>query len=66
MVDDVLIGDISMSEHSLNQLTNWTKEKVMTLPVKTTEERVPDNFYTVHQNRTDPAADVVRSACFVY
>lgn len=62
LVDEVLIGDISMSRHSLNQINNWIDKKVITLPVKTIGEYIPKNFYTVHKNRKDPAADVVRSA----
>lgn len=61
LIDEVLIGDISMRENSLEQINKWIKDEVITLPVKTNGEYIPENFYTVHQNRKDPAADVVRS-----
>ena len=61
-VDEVLVGDIAMSEASLNRLDTWIEEKIITLPVVEVVESLPANFYEVHVNRPDVAADVVRSS----
>lgn len=61
LVDEVLIGDISMSENNLEILNEWIENEVITLTVKSTANYLPENFYNVHQNRRDPAADVIRS-----
>lgn len=63
LVDEVLIGDISVSENSLKRLMKWVKDEVLLLPVKvTSEENLTENFYSVHSNRKDVAADVVRAS----
>src|SRR5699024_4831885 len=60
-VDEVLIGDIEMSENSLKRLNNWMKNQIISLPIKGLKESLPKNFYEIHVNRPDVAADVVRS-----
>lgn len=61
-VDEVLIGDISMSETSLQRLKRWIEDQVIHLPLSSVAGTLPDNFYTVHHNRKDVAEYVVRSA----
>lgn len=61
-VDEVLVGDIEMSEESLKRLDEWIDDEVITLPLKKLKEEVPANFYDTHVNRPDVAADVVRSS----
>lgn len=60
-VDEVLIGDISMSEKSLNRLKRYLEEGVITLLLSSVENNLPENFYSVHRNRKDVASHVVRS-----
>ena len=61
-VDEVLVGDIEMSEDSLKRLDNWMKDQIISLPMKEWKENLPKNFYEVHVNRPDVAEDVVRSS----
>ncbi|HIZ71591.1 MAG TPA: DUF871 family protein [Candidatus Atopostipes pullistercoris] len=61
-VDEVLVGDIEMSENSLKRLEDWMKDDIISLPMKEWNEELPKNFYEVHVNRPDVAEDVVRSS----
>lgn len=61
LVDEVLIGDIQITKKSLVCLKDWIESAIITLPLYSVEESLPGNFYVVHQNRSDVAADVVRS-----
>ncbi|WHZ32885.1 MupG family TIM beta-alpha barrel fold protein [Desemzia incerta] len=61
LVDEVLIGDISISDPSLTKLMKYLKEDIIVLPIKDVQENLlPENFYSVHTNRKDVAADVIR------
>jgi len=60
-VDQVFIGDGSVSDVSLEQLLKYQNEEVISLNVDTAEGQLPDNFYFVHQNRKDCAQDVIRA-----
>ena len=63
LVDEVLIGDISVKDSSLTSLMKYLAEGVVVLPVEQVQkELLPENFYLVHTNRKDLAADVVRGA----
>lgn len=61
-VDEVLIGDIEMSEKSLKRLDQLIEDVVITLPVEQMKQKVLDIFYDEHVNRPDIASDVVRSS----
>lgn len=61
-VDEVLVGDIEMSEESLQRLDEWIDHEVISLPIQDLYEEVPSVFYDEHINRPDVAADVVRSS----
>lgn len=61
-VDEVLVGDIEMSEESLQRLDEWIDHEVISLPIQDLYEEVPNIFYDEHINRPDVAEDVVRSS----
>lgn len=61
LVDEVLIGDIMMTEDALDRIVKWEKEHLMVLPVQLLSKDLPENFYAIHRNRQDVARDVVRS-----
>ncbi len=61
-VDEVLVGDIEMSEASLKRLETWIEDEIITLPLEKVTESLPVNFYDKQVNRPDIAADVVRSS----
>ena len=46
-VDEVLVGDIEMSENSLKRLEDWMKDDIISLPMKEWNEELPKNFYEV-------------------
>lgn len=60
LVDDVLIGDISMKESSMNKIQEWVRNSVITLDLKEVAQELPKNFFEFHKNRKDFAADVIR------
>lgn len=62
LVDDVFIGDISMEESSMSKIQNWIRNSVITLDLKETVQEVPKNFFEIHKNRKDLAADVIRAS----
>jgi len=62
LVDDVLIGDISMNEMTLDRIQEWIEHSVVSLDLKEVSEELPNNFYEIHSNRKDFAADVIRSS----
>ncbi|WP_028273245.1 MupG family TIM beta-alpha barrel fold protein [Atopococcus tabaci] len=63
LVDEVFIGDISLAPSSMRRLMKWVTERIIQLPVEVVDEEVlPENFYAVHANRPDVAADVVRAS----
>jgi len=61
-VEEVLVGDIEMSEASLKRLDDWIDNEIISLPINELVEEVPSNFFDEHVNRPDVAADVVRSS----
>lgn len=61
-VDEVLVGDIEMSEGHLKRIDEWMKDEIISLPMKKWNESLPKNFYELHMNRPDVAEDVVRSS----
>lgn len=61
-VDEVLVGDIEMSEESLQRLDEWIDHEIISLPIQDLYEEVPSIFYDEHINRPDVAEDVVRSS----
>lgn len=61
-VDEVLVGDIEMSQASLDRLDKWIKDEVITLPLESLYGDVPSVFNDDHVNRPDVAEDVVRSS----
>lgn len=61
-VDEVLVGDIEMSENNLKRIDGWMSDEIISLPMTEWNEELPKNFYEVQMNRPDVAADVVRSS----
>lgn len=62
LVDEVLIGDISMNEDTIRKLMHYIKDEIIELDAKLYTEELPSNINDAHTNRKDIAADVVRSA----
>lgn len=60
-VDEVLIGDIAMSQENMQRINWWETEQVIALPLKDIQADLPRNFYDIHINRKDVAEKVVRS-----
>lgn len=61
-VEEVLVGDIEMSQESLDRLDDWIEDEVISLPLESLHGDVPSVFNDVHVNRPDVAEDVVRSS----
>lgn len=64
MVDEILIGDISMKEESLEKILLFDNEKIVDLHVENLielSEQIAEIFWTTHTNRLDYSEYVIRS-----
>lgn len=63
-IDEILLGDIAMSDEALANIMAFEKEKIINLKIKeiiTMPEALKDMFYDIHTNRSDYSDRVVRS-----